>query len=86
MANKQIGSLDGLGFVNKQRTGNNVSAGGSLVADVRSYATVTDLRNALQTFNATYYTSALLDRLTTNDMVYAVRVQIDGGTSSAGVI
>lgn len=86
MANKLVGSLDGLGFVNKQRTGNNVSASGALVTDVRTYATITDLRNALQTLNPAYYTNALLDRLTTNDMIYAARVQLDGGITSAGVI
>lgn len=86
MANTMPGSLDGLGFINKRRATNSPGNGSGIVADVRSYATVADLRNYLQTFNAAYYTNALLDRLTANDMIYAVRVHQDGGTSPTGVI
>lgn len=86
MANKQVGSLDGLGFVNKQRTGSNISTGGALVANAQNYATITDLRGALQAANAAYFTNTMLDRMNTNDLVYAARVTLDGGITSAGVI
>lgn len=86
MANKQVGSTSGV--VNKQRTGtgaNHVS-GGSLVASPVNYASIADLRAALTSFNAGYYTATMLDRMTMNDMVYAVRNHNDGGIGTSGVI
>lgn len=38
-----------------------------------NYSSVAALRTALAAANAGYYTSARLDSLTTNDMVYALR-------------
>jgi hypothetical protein len=85
MANKMVGALDALCVPNKQRTGK-VHTGSSHVSTPANYASVADLRSALQTFNASYYTNALLDKLTTNDMVYAARIHLDGGNSSNGTI
>jgi len=85
MANTMLGNVEGLSWINKRRA--IASPGGNQnVADVRSYGDITGLRNYLQTFNAAYYTNALLDRLTVNDMIYAVRIHQDGGTTNAGVI
>lgn len=38
-----------------------------------NYASVDALRTALAAANGTYYTSALLDQLSVNDMVFALR-------------
>jgi hypothetical protein len=86
MANKQVGGLDGLGFVNKKRTGSSVSSNDDLVTTPANYASIADLRAALTAANGAYYTSAMLDKMNTNDMVYAVRMLVDGGTSSTGTI
>jgi hypothetical protein len=86
MANKQVGGIDAFGFVNKKRTGSNVSSGDDLVTTPGNYASIADLRSALQTANGTYYTNSRLDSMSSNDMVYAARMILDGGTSSTGTI
>ena len=86
MANKMVGALDGLGFVNKKRTGSSVTSEDDLVTAPANYASITDMRAALAAADAALYTSSMLDKMTTNDMVYALRMLVDGGTSSTGTI
>jgi hypothetical protein len=38
-----------------------------------NYTSVQTLRNALTAANGTYYTSVVLDRLSVNDMIFALR-------------
>jgi hypothetical protein len=88
MANKQTVPIEGLSWVNKQRTGQgaNNSSGDSLVANDTAYSSIADMRTALAAANAGYYTTAKLDQMTHNDMIYALRIELDGGTGTAGVI
>lgn len=46
----------------------------SMVGD---YRRITGLRNALNSYSATTYTAAYMDKMTHNDMVYAVRLISD---------
>lgn len=43
-----------------------------------NYASISALRTRLAAIDAAYYTSARLDQMTVNDMVYAVRLADDG--------
>lgn len=85
MANNMVGDIEGLGFVNKQRTGVAGSSGQSGVGTIGDFADITSLRAALTAINAAYYTSTRLDRLTVNDMVYALRMERNG-TSNTGSV
>lgn len=85
MANKMVGAIDGLGFVNKQRTGSNTTSTATLSSG--DYSSISAMRTALAASSlSAYYTSAVLDRMTTNDMVYAMRVLVDNGIATNGVI
>lgn len=44
------------------------------------YPTIASLRARLQAINATTYSNAQLDKMTLNDMIYAVRVNDAPGT------
>lgn len=77
-----------LGFVDKRRNSKGQDLGnanGFPVAagsgDASNYASVAGLRARLAAVNAGYYTTARLDKMTKNDMVYAVRQADD----SAGI-
>lgn len=73
-----------LGYVDKRRVtrmgdagnvnGNPVAAG---AGDASNYASVAGLRARLTAVNAAYYTTARLNLMTKNDMVYAVRLADD---------
>ncbi len=51
------------------------------LAEKNNYSTVTDLRTRLAAINGAYFTSARLDLMTKNDMIYALRQASD----SAGI-
>jgi hypothetical protein len=68
------------GFVDK-RAGRGYAGASSLV-EQNNYDNVTDMRTRLAALNAGYYTSARLDAMTKNDMVYNLRVLSD----TAGII
>lgn len=59
-----------LGVTDKRRTQGNGAA--NIVPT--NYSSVTTLRARLQTINGTYFTTAMLNSMTKNDMVYAVRL------------
>lgn len=63
-----------LGFVDKRRTQSNTTTG---LATPANYADTGSLRSRLAAINAGYYTSARLNNMTKNDMIYAVRVNDD---------
>lgn len=56
-------------------------SGASSVVEQNNYDNVTDMRTRLAVINGTYFTSARLDIMTKNDMVYALRQASD----SAGI-
>jgi hypothetical protein len=62
-----------LGFKDKRHT----QATTATVYTDANYADVSSLRARLATIDGTYYTSARLDKMTKNDMVYAVRLADD---------
>lgn len=69
-----------LGFVDKRRNNKGVDAGNANgnpttngTSDSSNYSSVAGLRARLTAVNAGYYTAALLNRMTKNDLVYAVR-------------
>jgi hypothetical protein len=53
----------------------------TVLTNVANYQDVAAMRTRLGTINGTYYTSARLDSMTRNDMLYAIRLNDD----SAGI-
>ena len=74
MANNDVNNP--LGFVDKRKA-TLAGDGGAGVTTPGNYASITALRTRLTAVNAGYYTSAMLDALTENDMIYALRVADD---------
>jgi hypothetical protein len=64
------------GFTDKRRLPAAAARPGTATTAV-SYNDVATLRTRLQAINGAYYTTARLDGLTKNDMVYAVRLADD---------
>jgi hypothetical protein len=71
--------LDSAGFVDRRR-GAGWSGASSLV-EQNYYDNVTDMRTRLAALDGSTYTSTVLDAMTKNDMVYALRTLGD----SAGI-
>lgn len=68
-------------FTDKRR-GVGVDVGGTeATAETNNYDTVAELRSRLTTLNSTSYTTARLEQMTKNDMIYALRLEGD----SAGI-
>lgn len=67
------------GFVDKRR---GLGLPGNPVATPLNYDSVTGLRARLTAISGTTYTAAVLDAMTVNDMVFAVRTNDD----AAGLI
>lgn len=78
MANQRIGNRMGVAaaVVNSgvSRTNQNGSTSQLGEHDDADYASITALRTRLAAIDGTFYTSERLDKLTLNDMVYAVRL------------
>lgn len=72
MANTQLSPPD-VNFVNSLRATVTMGGSGSQLTDPVDYTSITALRAALTAANGAYYTSARLDWLTVNDMVFALR-------------
>lgn len=66
-----------LGFVDKRRVSTTSAA---LVATPANFFSIGALRTRLAAFNGAYYTSARLDQMSDNDMVYALRVADEAGS------
>lgn len=76
MADAQIGSID------RGITYRNAVQGGSvaLVAAPLNYSSITALKARLTAISGTAYSAANLNRMTVNDMVYALRLNDDPTT------
>lgn len=72
----EIDAENTLGFVDKRR-GRGVN--GAQVTSPANFSSVSDLRAALTAANGTYFTSARLNSMTKNDMVYALRLASESG-------
>jgi hypothetical protein len=77
MANKELAYLAGAGFVDKRRDQTTTNTGLTTPANLLS---ISALRTRLLAIGG-YYTATVLDAMTRNDMVYAVRVNDE----SAGI-
>lgn len=69
MADSDLGEL--AGFVDKRRVKGQT---GSSLATPVNYNSVSSLRTRLAAANGTYFTTARLNQMTENDMVYALRL------------
>ena len=82
MANIQLGNIDN-NFTNCQEANPaNIDGDGDVGTPV-NYSTLTAIRTRLAAISSTYYTTARLDSLTINDMVYALRCHDDANTIAA---
>lgn len=72
MANTQLTPPD-INFVNSLRAVADMGGSDSDLTTPVNYTSITALRAALTAANGAYYTSARLDLLTVNDMVFALR-------------
>lgn len=70
--------IPNVNFVAKNRIEN--TAGTSPVATPANYASISALRARLTAISATTYTPAVLEGMTVNDMIYAVRLNDDPNT------
>lgn len=78
MAQTQIGTLLDVAFVNRARAkAGSVIGNDDDLTTPGNYASIATLDARLQAINAGYYTQALLDKMTANDKVYAVRLNDD---------
>lgn len=74
MANVEIENV--FGIVDARHVQGDLALKGNLSGNI-FYNDVTRLRSRLTTLNAAYYTSARLDKMTKNDLVYALRLADD---------
>lgn len=82
MANKQINTVVNFNITNSNRAVETGASTGGL-GNPGNLVTITALRSALSTFDAFTYTSAVLDQMTVNDMLFAVRSISDPSTISS---
>jgi hypothetical protein len=81
MADSMMG-YPNVNFVNSRKAVAGMGGTSADVATIGNYGSVFALRARLAAANAAYYTSARLDSLTVNDMIFAVR-NMDDATSIA---
>lgn len=76
MADSQIGSIDlSLTFRNETQGTN-----AALVATPANYASIAALKARLTAISSTTWTTARMNQMTVNDLIYAVRLNDDPGT------
>jgi hypothetical protein len=79
MANTQMGAPR-LNFTNSLKAVADMGGSGSSLGNASNYVSITAMRTRLAAANGAYYTSAKLDQMTVNDMVFALR-SIDDKTT-----
>jgi hypothetical protein len=77
MANYQVKNR--LGIVDKRMGQGNSATQHSGTTETNT-KDVTSMRARLAAINGAYYTSAMLDKMTTNDMLYAIRLNDEAGS------
>lgn len=78
MADAQMGPID-VGFVDKRR---GRTYDGVTLAEINNYDTIAELKARLLALKPSQYSAATTAKMTTNDLVYALRVE---STDSAGI-
>lgn len=81
MANTQMG-LPFLGFSNSLKAAADMGGSAAGLGTPANYGSVANLRTRLAAINGAYYTSAMLDIMSVNDMIYALRMSDDKTTIS----
>lgn len=76
MADAQIGSID-TAFTYRNETQGTSAA---LLATPANYVSVTAMKARLTAISSTSYTTARLNSMSINDMMYAIRLNDDAGT------
>lgn len=69
-----------LAFVNSREAQSDQGGRSNNLANSTNYNSINAMRTRLQAVNAGYYTNALLDTLTVNDMIFALRNVDDAST------
>lgn len=86
MAQNMLGAVVDTEFTNSLRAVPDMGGGASNLTDSNDYTSVTSLRNALAAYDALTYTAKVLDTMTVNDMVFAVRNCQDPKTISDFIV
>lgn len=81
MADSMMG-YPNMQWVNSRKAIDGMGGQASNLNNISNYVSVTAMRTRLAAANGAYYTSARLDQLTVNDMIFALR-NIDDATSIA---
>lgn len=81
MAGIQTSAVN-VNFTNSRKATADMGGGDADIATPANYASIDAMRTRLIAVDAGYYTTAKLDEMSVNDMVYAVRSH-DDGTSIA---
>jgi hypothetical protein len=71
-----------IGFVNANYVPATSTPNGAFLATPLNYTSISALRTRLAAINGALYTSAMLDIMSVNDMVYALRMNDDKTTIS----
>jgi len=79
MANHMLGSSPEIIWADKRRT-QSTGNGATSQATPQNYDSVTNLRTRLAAINGAYFTPAMLDTMTVNDMAYAMRLNDDAAS------
>lgn len=79
MANVQLGSVN-INFPNSKDADPANIDGDSELGTPANYVSITAMRTRLAAISGTYYTTAMLDSMTVNDMVFALRNHDDATT------
>ena len=79
MANHMTTSEPEIAWVDKRRT-QSTSIPGSSQATPQNYAGIAAMRTRLAAINGAYFTAAMLDTMTVNDMAYAMRLNDDAAS------
>jgi len=78
MANNLVGSPEII-FADKRRT-QSTGNGASSLTTPQNYDSITNMRTRLAAINGAYFTAAMLDTMTVNDMAYAMRLNDDAAS------
>lgn len=76
MANIQIGTQE-FSVVDKRRSAVAVMSSATPLATPANYDSIAAMRTRLAAINGAYYTAAMLDVMTMNDMQFAIRTNDD---------
>jgi hypothetical protein len=81
MPQNQISNDLGVAFIDKRRaTAGSPPDDETSITTPANYASIDNLDARLTAINAALYTQAVLDKMTVNDKVYAVRLNDDAGS------